>query len=85
MSETTKMALEALTYDVIVWAREVEVRGLPVHLQKELENFGAFWATRGMRMPDYVFEKFTEMHPELVFQRHELQKPEECEHHQHQD
>jgi hypothetical protein len=61
--------------DVILWAKEVEVRGLPPELTTEYEQRGAFWVTRGLRMPRGLFELLEIEHPELVFRKYEVPTP----------
>lgn len=61
--------------DAIIWAREVEVRGLPRELEMEYESRGAFWVTRGLRMTRSLFELLEIEHPELVFRKYEVPVP----------
>ncbi len=62
--------------EVMVWKREVELRGLPLELQLEFEKRGAFWATRGLRMTDRLFAQLEAEHPEFFFNKLELKSPE---------
>lgn len=82
MLDTAVQKRNTIPIDVIVWAREVEVRGLPPALQTEFEQRGAFWATRGLRMTDRLFGQLETEHPELLFSKLEVKKPEshDCEH-----
>ncbi len=66
--------------EVMVWKREVELRGLPLELQREYETRGAFWATRGLRMTDRLFAQLEAEHPEFYYNKLELKSPESCEH-----
>jgi hypothetical protein len=58
--------------DVILWSKEVEIRGLPRPIETEYEERGAFWATRGLRMTRALFELLEIEHPELVFEKREV-------------
>lgn len=64
-----------MVVDVIVWAKEVEVRGLPRALESEYESRGAFWVTRGLRMTRGLFELLEIEHPELTFRKYEVPSP----------
>ncbi len=61
--------------DVILWAKEVELRGLPRALETEYEARGAFWATRGLRMTRSLFELLEVERPDLAFQKYEVPSP----------
>ncbi|MDW8217215.1 MAG: hypothetical protein RML57_06395 [Acidobacteriota bacterium] len=61
--------------DVILWAKEVELRGLPRALEAEYEGRGAFWVTRGLRMTRSLFERLEREHPELTFRKYEVPSP----------
>ncbi|MFQ3582239.1 MAG: hypothetical protein SNJ67_02160 [Chloracidobacterium sp.] len=58
--------------DVILWSKEVELRGLPRELETEYEGRGAFWVTRGLRMTRGLFECLEIEHPELTFRKYEV-------------
>ncbi|MGQ9896988.1 MAG: hypothetical protein ACUVR8_05470 [Acidobacteriota bacterium] len=64
-----------MSVDVILWDKEVEVRGLPRELETEYESRGAFWVTRGLRMARSLFELLEIEHPELNFRKYEVPKP----------
>ncbi len=64
-----------MNIDVILWAKEVEVRGLPRELETEYESRGAFWVTRGLRMTRSLFELLEIEHPELDFRKYEVPTP----------
>ncbi len=64
-----------MNVDVILWSKEVEVRGLPRELETEYESQGAFWVTRGLRMTRSLFELLEIEHPELSFRKYEVPTP----------
>ncbi len=64
-----------MNVDVILWAKEVELRGLPRELETEYESRGAFWVTRGLRMTRSLFELLEIEHPELNFRKYEVPTP----------
>jgi hypothetical protein len=66
------VTIPAPDIEVIVWAKEVEVRGLPRDLETEYERRGAFWATRGLRMTTTLFESLEKERPELKFLKREV-------------
>ncbi|OYT72520.1 MAG: hypothetical protein CFK52_04790 [Chloracidobacterium sp. CP2_5A] len=61
--------------DVILWSREVELRGLPRALEAEYEARGAFWVTRGLRLTRSLFELLEIERPELEFRKYEVPPP----------
>lgn len=71
-SSTDTAGVAARPIDVILWSKEVEIRGLPRPLETEYEGRGAFWATRGLRMTRGLFELLEIEHPELVFEKREV-------------
>ncbi len=64
-----------MVVDVIMWAKEVELRGLPRALEVEYEGRGAFWVTRGLRMTRSLFELLEIEHPELTFRKYVVPSP----------
>lgn len=64
--------IAARPIEVILWSKEVEIRGLPRTIETEFEERGAFWATRGLRMTRALFELLEIEYPELTFEKREV-------------